>query len=174
MILRIVERREVEPVGFNLWAIRHIKANRLEDLLDTAPGSNHGVQATHEGAATGQRDIDGLLGQPRMELGLAELISARLQRGFDLSLDLIERGTRSLSGLWIHLAKLLELFGEKARLAKETRLGILERRRIGSSLEGALRLRDELIEIRHARGLSPEGDLHFGHDGCKCGLVHYC
>ena len=45
MVLRVVERGEVVPVGLDLGAVGDVEADRAENLLDALPGADHRMDA---------------------------------------------------------------------------------------------------------------------------------
>ena len=70
VVLREVQRVEVEPLGLELRALRDLPAHRDEDVLD--PGHHRGdrVPGACRLPVVGQGDVDGLLGQhPGVPLG---------------------------------------------------------------------------------------------------------
>ena len=61
MILGLIQRGEVVPVGFDFRAVGDIEPDRAENLLDPLPGADHGMDAAEAAAAPRQRDIEGFL-----------------------------------------------------------------------------------------------------------------
>ena len=51
MVLRVVERGEVVPVGLDLRAVGDLEADRAPDRLDALPGADHRVDAAAAAAA---------------------------------------------------------------------------------------------------------------------------
>src|SRR4051812_21145434 len=90
MVLGIVQRGEVVPVGLDLRTVGDFEADRAPDLLDALPGANHRVDAAAAAAAPGQRDVERLLGEPRVQLRIRKLAAARLERAFYSALGLVE------------------------------------------------------------------------------------
>jgi hypothetical protein len=67
MVLRVVQRGEVVPVGLDFRAVGDIEADRAEDLFDAPPAAADRVQAAPSAAAARQRDVERLPGQARFE-----------------------------------------------------------------------------------------------------------
>ncbi|MNC90475.1 hypothetical protein D3C83_65770 [compost metagenome] len=68
MVLRVVQRGEVGPVGLDLGAVGDVEADRSEDLLDAPPGAADRVHAAAAAAAARQGDVERLLGETGFEL----------------------------------------------------------------------------------------------------------
>jgi hypothetical protein len=104
MVVRIVQRGEVHPVGLDLGAVGHIETDRAEDLLDALPRAHHRVQAAAADRTARQRDVDGLRGQARVHQRIGQRLAACLQCGFNLLLDLVDAGAFRLAGFRVELA----------------------------------------------------------------------
>ena len=77
----VVERVEVVVDGVDLGALDDAEAEADEDVLELAPRLGQQVQAPDRlGGRAGQRDVDDVGGEPRVELGAVELGLARLER----------------------------------------------------------------------------------------------
>jgi len=79
MVLRAVERGEVEPVVLDLRPVGDVEADRAPDRLDPLPGAHHRMDAAAAAAARRQRDVERVLGEPRRELRVGEPGAACLQ-----------------------------------------------------------------------------------------------
>ena len=90
MIGRIVERRKAVPVAFDLGAVSNVKTDRSENLFDTHPGANHGVNAAAGNRSARKRHIDGFRSKLGLHDGLSELFAASVQKRFHLSLCLVD------------------------------------------------------------------------------------
>src|SRR5690606_41475954 len=58
---------------FDLRAVGHIETDRMKDRLDPLDRQRQRMQAAAAPTATGQRDVDGFLGQPCVENGTGKL-----------------------------------------------------------------------------------------------------
>ncbi|MNN14232.1 hypothetical protein D3C81_1272890 [compost metagenome] len=153
MVVRVVQRGEVHPVGFDLGAVGDVEADRAEDLLDTLPGAHHRVQAAAADRAARQRDVDGLGGQARIHQRVGQRLAARLQRGFHLLLDLVDACAFALAGFRVELAEALEQFGQRAGLAQEAGFFVFQRGVVIGGGESGLGVSDDLVQIlRHGGG----------------------
>jgi hypothetical protein len=71
VVLRAVERREVHPVGLDLGALGDVETHRGEDGLDALDRAADRVQAAGAAATAGQRDVQRLGAQLRLQFGSA-------------------------------------------------------------------------------------------------------
>ena len=114
VVLRLVQRREVVPVGLDLGAVGHVETDGGKDLLDALPRPGNRMDAAPRPRAAGQRDVDGFLAKPRLEHALREGVSPGRQRGLDAFLRGIDAGPDLPALLGIELAERLQDFGEPA------------------------------------------------------------
>src|SRR5690606_17571472 len=117
MVLRLIQRSEVVPVGFDFGAVGHIEADGTEDFLHAYPSTHDRMDAAASAPAPGQRDIERFFGQTRIKRGLRDGLPTRGQRGLDTGFGVVDAGARSLALLGRQLAEAFELFGERAGLA---------------------------------------------------------
>ena len=94
MVLRAVERGEVEPVVLDLRAVGDLETDRAPDFLDALPGADHRMDIAASAAAPRQRDVERLLGEAGAELRLGERRAPRLERRLDLLLGAVEGDAR--------------------------------------------------------------------------------
>ncbi|MNC85924.1 hypothetical protein D3C83_15460 [compost metagenome] len=147
MVLRVVERGEVVPVGFYFRPVGDVEAERAPDRLDPLPGADHRVDAAAPPAAAGERDVERLLGEPRGELRVGKLGAPRLERRLDRLLGLVEPRPEGLS---LFRRKRLETPLQRrqlSRLAEEARLGVLQGRGIARRAERGERARNDAVEV---------------------------
>jgi len=140
MVLRVVERREVIPVGLDFRTVGDVEADGAENLLDALPGAADRVQAAAAAAAAGQRDIQRLLGEARFQLRQRELPAALFQRRFQALLGRVDVLAEGPAFLGRQGTQRLQQRRQFSRLAEKLRLGVLERRRVsggGELREGA-------------------------------------
>jgi len=105
------------------------------------------VDAAAPAPAARERDVERLLGEPRLERRLGDRGAARLEGRLDFLLRAVER--RAGSALLLggkRLQRGLE-GGELAALAQEARLGVLEARGIARRAERLERARDDAGEV---------------------------
>ena len=81
----VVERVEVVVDGLDLGTLQDGEAETDEDVLDLAQGGGDQVQAAHGlGRIAGQRDVDAVAGELRVQLaaaeGAARALDERVQR----------------------------------------------------------------------------------------------
>ena len=77
----MVERVEVVVDGLDLGPLGDVEAEADEHVLDLAPGLRDQMQAADRGAGSaGQRDVDPVVDQPRVELGSRERRAALIDR----------------------------------------------------------------------------------------------
>ena len=96
MVFRRVECGEVEPVGFNLWALGHFKPHRTKNGFDAFERDRHRVQAASHARATGQGHIQGFGFELGLEFGIGQGLAARCERGFNRLLGHVDGGTGRL------------------------------------------------------------------------------
>jgi hypothetical protein len=154
VVLGVVERGEVVPVGLDLGPVGDIEADGAPDLLDALPGANHRVDAAAAAAAARQRDIERLLGEAPGELGVGKLGAARLEGLLDALLRRVETRAELLPGLRGNRLEGRLQRGQLAGLAEEARLGVLQGRGIARRAERGERARDDAFDVRQlsARG----------------------
>src|SRR5882672_6125033 len=83
VILGLVERGEVVPVGLYLGTVGDVETDRAEDGLDALPGTDDGMDAARAAAAARKRHVERLLGEARVELRRLERFPARDERRLD-------------------------------------------------------------------------------------------
>ena len=135
MVLRIVQRGEVVPVGLDLGTVGHIEADRAEDLLDALPGADHRMDTARRASPAGQRDIECFFGQARLQLRAGQLRAARVERRLELRLRGIDERAGGLAFLDRERTQALEERGQLPRLAEIARLGVFERGRVAGKPE---------------------------------------
>ena len=99
MVLRVVQRGEVVPVGLDLGTVGDVEADRAEDRLDPLPGADDRVDAAAAAAAAGQRDVERLLGEPRSSLRARQLGAPALERLLDALLGGVDAPAGGLAFL---------------------------------------------------------------------------
>ena len=150
MVLRAVERGEVEPVVLDLRTVGDLEADRAPDLLDALPGADHRMDAAAAAAAAGQRDVERLLGEARGELGVRQLAAPRLERRLDLLLGGVELlRPRPCAAPREPTSASTASAVSSPRLAEVARLRVLERRGIARRAEVGERPRDDAVEVLH-------------------------
>ena len=147
MVFRAVQCGEVEPVGFDLRTVRHVEADRAENLLDALPRLHDRMQAARRKTAARQRHVDRLGGETLVQQRIGERLAARGERRFDLLLRHVDARALSFARFGIELAQPLQQFGERARFAEKTRLLVFERGDVGGVFESALRIGNDLIQV---------------------------
>ncbi len=148
MVVRVVQRREVHPVGFDLGAIGHVEADRAEDLRDALPGVHHRVQAALGHIAAGQRHVDRLGGQARVHQRISQRLAAVVQGRFDAALGQVDTRAFRLARLRIELAQSLEQVGQHAGLAEKARLLVFQRSVVLHRGKRSLGIGDDLVQIQ--------------------------
>src|SRR5262249_20611735 len=98
--------------------------------------------------------VESLGSEPALHLRLGERLAAILQGLLDALLGLVDPGTRSLARLAGETAHLLEQFGERARLAEELGLGVLQRGGVRAGFEKAARGGYDFVQVLHRRSSS--------------------
>ena len=89
---RVVERVEVVVDELDLGPLGDREAEAEEDVLDLAPGRGEQVVAADRlGRRAGQRDVDAVGGQPRVELAGLELAAALLDQRLERLARLVRR-----------------------------------------------------------------------------------
>jgi hypothetical protein len=83
MVLRVVQRGKVVPVGLDLGAVGDVEADRAENLLDALPGTADRVQTAAAAAAPGQRDVERLAGEAGFEFSQFQVLPAGIERRLD-------------------------------------------------------------------------------------------
>ncbi|MPM88883.1 hypothetical protein SDC9_135987 [bioreactor metagenome] len=111
------------------------------------------MQATARFGTSGQRDIQRLFGQTRLQGSLANGFTALVECGFDRSLGNVDCRTGSLLFFGRELAQALQEFGNLAALAKEAGFYLLQCVRVGNGSECSFGFANDLIEVVH--GLVP-------------------
>jgi hypothetical protein len=158
MVQRGVERREVVEVFLDLRAVGDIEADRTEDRLDTLDRERQRMQAPGTATATGQRDVDRFLGEPRLQFGLGEFMLAGVHQRLDRLLGLVQLATGRRARLTRELSQRLHALGEIALAPEKARLRVRKAGRIGCLGDQPTSLLDEGVEVLiHGRG-TPEGD----------------
>ncbi len=97
VILRRVQRGEVVEVVLDLRAVRHREAQRVKELLHAFLHARQRMQAAAAAAAAGQRHIDRVGGELRVQLRFGQCIATLGERFLDERLDAVDasagRGT---------------------------------------------------------------------------------
>ena len=84
------------------------------------------MQAAQAALAAGQRDVQRLGLQLRVEFGLGQRLSAGRERGFDALLGLVDFGAAGLLLVGRQGTQALEQLGHAAGLAQEAGLGVFQ------------------------------------------------
>src|SRR5262245_30081900 len=151
VVLGLVERGEVIPIGLDLRPVGHIEADRAEDRLDPLPGAADRMDAARLAHATRQRDIDSLLGEARVELRRGDRGAAIGEQSLDPILRVVDAAAAVALDLGWKLAEPLQELGDDALLAEEARLRVLERRQLVGRGELRSRFGDDRVEVLHGR-----------------------
>ena len=93
MVFRRVERGEIEPVSFNLWALGHFKTHRTKNGFDAFERDRHRVQTASHAGAAGQGDIQGFGFELGLEFGIGQGLTAGSERGLYRLLGHVDGGT---------------------------------------------------------------------------------
>src|SRR5260370_40387412 len=93
MVLGLVERGEVVPVGFDFRAIGDIESRRPKNAFDALPGTDNWVNAPAAAASPRQRDVQGFLCQAGFQRLRLDGLAARGTERFYLLLRLIDQRT---------------------------------------------------------------------------------
>ncbi len=149
MVLRIVQRREVVPVGFDLRAVGDVETDRAEDLLDAPPGAADRVHAAAAAAAAGQRDVERFPGKAGFEFFQFQIFSTGIERRLDLLLGGVDVLPEGFFFFRRKRTQLLQQRGEFTGLAEVFRLGVLERRGVAGGREFRGRPADDVLEVLH-------------------------
>ncbi len=126
MVLRIVERGEVVPVGFDFGAVGDVEADRAEYRLDALLGAGERMQAPAARAAPRERDVERLLRQPRIELPLRQRVAPLGERGLELVLRRIDAAAGLAPRFRRKFAQPLEQIGQHSGLAEKMRLRLFQ------------------------------------------------
>ena len=149
MVLGLVQRGEVVPVGFDLRPIGDVKSRRAENAFDALPGTYHRVNATAAAASPRQRYVQGFLRQTGIERLCLNGIAARGKSRLDLLLCLIDQRTDARPFPCGEPAETFQLFGERAGLAEKARLRLFEPGSIADPLKRGARFGDDLFQVVH-------------------------
>ncbi len=149
MVLRRVQRGEVEPVVLDLGTVGDVEAHRAEDRLDALHRARDRVQAAGAALAAGQRDVQRLGLELLVEFRVRQRLAARGQRGLDALLELVDLRAAGLLLLDGQAGHALHQLGDLAGLAQEAGLGVLQvsGSRGGGEIAGGLL--QQLIEVVH-------------------------
>src|SRR5689334_17986856 len=154
----VVQRVEVVVDRLHLGTLGDVEAQADEHILDLAAGAGHQVQAADRGQRVGgQRDVDAVLGQARLQLGGGQLSPALLERAFQRLpglVRLLAGGGAVLRGQLRHAPQQVR----KLRLAAQVAdAHVLERRGVRRRLNRrgglALDLGDPLGGGTHSRAI---------------------
>src|SRR4051812_2676087 len=156
MILGLIERGEVVPIGLDLRTIGDIEADRAKNRLDALPGAHDRMDPAAAALAPRQRDIQRFLCKACVEFAIGERLPARNQRGFDLVLSLVDTPPRCRPLLDREFAEPLHLLADGAGLAEIAGLDLLELRRRRRSGECARGLVYQLSKRVHRSLCSPK------------------
>ena len=105
MILRIVQGREVHPVGLDLGAIGNIEANRGKNLFNPPPGTNHRMDRADTTAASRQGDIDRFRCKALAKCRIGNLLTTTLQERFNFGFCCVDFCAEGFSRLSIDLTE---------------------------------------------------------------------
>jgi hypothetical protein len=153
----VVEGGEVVVLVLDLGALEDLEAQPDEDVLELAADLGDQVQVTgRERRVAGQRDVDSILGEAPVELGL-------LERGAALGDQLLQPHAHRVGGLSHGAALLGRQLADRAQRRRQLGLPpevadaqVLElRTRVGAPHRG-LRLDIQLLEAALGGGLSHE------------------
>lgn len=148
MVVRVVQRREVHPVGFDFGAVSHIETDRAEDLGDALPGVHHRVQAALGHVAAGQRYVDRLGCEACVHQRVGQRLAAGRQCLFNAALGLVDTRAFGLACLRIELAQAFEQVGQHAGLTEKACLLIFQRGVVLHRGKRILGIDDDLIQIQ--------------------------
>ena len=146
MVLGIVERGEVVPVGLDLRAVGDLEAERMPDFLDALPGAQHRVDAAAAAPAPGQRDIERLFRQARGKLRVGKRRAPRFERRLDSLLRRVERGARDSFLFRRKRSQCGPETGQLPALSEVACLCVFERRRVARRAEVGGRARNDVLE----------------------------
>ncbi len=178
MVREHPQRREVVVVVLDLRSVGGREPHRREEALGVFLRARDRVQPSARLAAPGERHVDRLEREPRVELARAQLIELRLHELLHLALRIVDRGTRLRTLAGGKLSERFQLPGQYPGLAEEARLRLVELSHRGRRGDGRACLFDNLFEFAHGnkKGLlrAPVFSLRrFSHRGSPW-LVRRC
>ena len=140
-----VERAEIVPVALDVRPFGDLEAHGAEQGREFLHRPRDGVDAAlgggaGGGSARGQRHVDALGREARIERGGIEHHAARLDGRLDGRLQPVQRGAAFLPLVGRHGAEALEQRGQAAGLAHHPHAHGIERTEIGSGRECGLGL----------------------------------
>jgi len=121
----------------------------IEKRLDAIDRPRYRMQAANSLAAPGKRDVECLAGELLRQLGVGELVAARIERCLELFLGGVYARARGRPFGRGQLAQRLEQFGKAPGLSGVARLRVLERGRVGARREFGERCSDDGLELVH-------------------------
>jgi len=133
----------------SIRAVGHFETDGTEQGFDALQRPRHRVQAAARFSASGQRDVKRLLGQARIQRGLADRFATLVERIFNRRLGHIDRRACGFLLFRRQLAQAFEKFGDLPALAEETGLHLLQRIGVGNGSERRAGFTNDLIEIVH-------------------------
>src|ERR1700704_4966378 len=80
MILRLIERGEVMPIGFYFRAIGDVESHRTENRFEALPGADDRMDPAATATAPGKRYIERILRQSDFQRKHFDRLAARLQQ----------------------------------------------------------------------------------------------
>ena len=144
-----IQGGEVEPIGFDLGAIGHVKTHGAEDRFDALEREAHRVQATGRAFTTGQGHVQGFGLELGLQLGVSQSGAAFLQSGFNGLLGHVD--SRALGFFLVHgqRGQALHELGDAPRFAQVLGFGVFQIRRCLGFLKSRARLADHVVECVH-------------------------
>ena len=147
MVGRDVQRLEVVEVVLDLGTLVDLEPELAEDPGDLRHGLDRGVQRAPADGPTGHRDVDGLGGETRIELGGAQDRASLADRGLDALADGVRDGAQLRAVIRRQRADAPQHSGEPALLAEHLELDRLERSDVRRARDGGGRLVGERLQV---------------------------
>ena len=124
VILRRVQSREVEPIGFYFRPLGDRKTHGGKDRLNALQTQTHRMQTTLAAQATGQTDVKFFCLELLIQLFIRQSLSAGIQGLFNRLLGQIDDRALGLFGVQIELGQALHHLGNTTRFTQELCLGV--------------------------------------------------
>ncbi len=149
MILGDIQRGEIIEIGFDFRPIGHFEAHGTEQGLDAIQRAADRMQPAVATPTSGQRHVDGFLAQLAFEFGFLNRLAAHFQRGFDGLLGFVDPRARLLAIIRRHAAQRFQQLGQRALLAHETGLDLLQPGHVLAATDGGQGFGNDFVWITH-------------------------
>src|SRR5581483_5894893 len=148
------ERGEVVEIVLDLRAVGDLEADRAEQPLHALERARRRVQSAATEAASGQRHVERLLGEARIELRARDRLAPLGERPLYPVFGGVDARPGLAARLRLELAEALQRLGEDPALAEVARLDALELGGVGRGTELRDRFGNDWVEVGH-RGQFP-------------------